>query len=108
MAVCPLCQSEFDLTQSGQLCPKCRDEILAKDAYSPKDLRFVGFLAGGLTAAIASMPGALVGDLIGRNFGLAARGSTIGVIVFSLIGFAVGFFVGRSIIVKNEAAKRVV
>jgi F0F1-type ATP synthase assembly protein I len=59
-----------------------------------------------LTAAIASLPGALVGDVIGRNFGSATRGSIIGVIVFSLIGWGVGFFVGRSIVVKNEAAKR--
>ena len=36
MAVCPLCQSEFDMAQSGQLGPKCRDEILAKDAASAK------------------------------------------------------------------------
>lgn len=108
MADCPLCHSEFDRALSGQLCPRCRDEILAKDVYSQKDLRFVGLLAGVLTAAIASMPGALIGDLIGRNFGLATRGSTIGVIVFSLFGLAAGYFVGRSIIVKNEAAKRVV
>ena len=108
MAFCPVCQSEFDVMLSGQLCPKCRDEILAKDTYGKKDLRFVGFLAGGLTAAVASMPGALVGDLIGQRFDNGTRGSTLGVIVFSLIGFVVGFFVGRMIVVKIEAAKRVV
>jgi hypothetical protein len=106
MAVCPICQKEFDATRSGQLCSKCRDEVLAKDVYTQQDLRFVGLLAGVLTAAIASMPGALIGDVIGRSFGNGGRGTTTGVIVFSLMGLAIGFFAGRSVVKKMEAAKR--
>ncbi len=106
MAVCPICQSEFDTALSGQLCPKCRDEVLAKDVYTQKDLRFVGLLAGVLTAAVASMPGALIGDIIGRSFGNGMRGTTIGVIVFSLMGLVVGFMAGQTIVTKMEAARR--
>ena len=81
MSACPLCQTEFDPLQSGQLCPQCRDEVLAKDAYTPQDFRFVGFLAGVLIAAVSSMPGAFLGDLIGRSVGNPLRGCTIGVVV---------------------------
>ena len=106
MSACPLCQTEFDPLQSGQLCPQCRDEVLAKDAYTPQDFRFVGFLAGVLLAAVSSMPGAFVGDLIGRSVGTPLRGCTIGVVVFSLLGFVAGCFLGPAMVRRIESAKR--
>ena len=106
MSACPLCQTEFDPLQSGQLCPQCRDDVLAKDAYTPQDFRFVGFLAGVLLAAVSSMPGAFVGDLIGRSVGNPLRCCTIGVVVFSLLGFVAGCFLGPAMVRRIEAAKR--
>ena len=106
MSACPICQMEVDSKLPGQLCPRCRADVLAKDVYSKSDLRFVGILAGVLTAAIASMPGAFVGHVVGRAFDNASRGCTIGVLVFALAGLVAGFRIGPAIILRMEASKR--
>jgi hypothetical protein len=105
MPLCPICQTEFRPRQDGQLCPSCRASVLASDTYSVSDLRFVGVLAGILTAAIASMPGAMVGYFIGRSLENASRGCLIGVITFALAGFVAGLFIGPLAVRKMEAAK---
>ena len=106
MSECPNCHAEFEAAASGQLCPKCVAEVLAKDVYTSGDLRFVGFLAGALTAAVSSMPGAMVGYVIGRAFNEGTRGCTIGVIVFSLLGLVAGFLIGPRVVRQMETAKR--
>lgn len=106
MAQCPICHATFESPLTGQLCPKCAAEVIAKDVYSGSDLRFVGFLAGVLTAALASMPGAMVGYTIGRAVGEASRGCTIGVVLFSLCGLVAGFWIGPWIVMRMESAKR--
>lgn len=105
MSVCPVCHQEFDAAASGELCARCRAAVLAQDHYSPSDLRFVGFLAGVLSAAVLSMPGAFVGYVIGRAVGNATRGCTIGVIVFALAGLVAGFWIGPAIVRRMEAAR---
>ena len=106
MTRCPLCQTEVDSALEGRLCMKCSARVLAQDRYTPSDLRFVGVLAGVLTAAVLSMPGALIGHLIGRSLDQASRGCLIGVIVFSLMGLAAGFFIGPALVRRAEAFKQ--
>jgi hypothetical protein len=106
MAICPKCQSESSSTLPGQLCERCRAEVLASDVYTPGDLRFVGVLCGVLTAALASMPGAFIGYVIGMAFDNATRGCTIGVVVFALLGLVAGFRIGPAIVLRMERTKR--
>src|SRR5262245_31241639 len=91
MSVCPVCHNQFDEHESGQLCPKCRAVVLAKDMYTKGDLRFVGILAGVLAAAVLSMPGAFVGYVIGLPFDQASRGCTLGILVFAIAGLIAGY-----------------
>jgi len=105
MSRCPLCQNEYDATRFGQLCPKCSADVLAKDTYSAQDTRFVAGLAGVLVAAVLSMPGAFVGHLVGEWFNMGTRGTTVGVLIFSLIGLVVGYCLGTSVIRRSQAAR---
>jgi len=84
----------------------CQNDVLSKDVYTKSDLRFVGILAGVLTAALASMPGAFIGYLIGRVNDNASRGCTVGVVVFALAGLVAGFRIGPLMVLRMEAAKR--
>ena len=106
MSMCPNCRNELSAAGSGQLCLKCRAEFLSNDTYTPSDLRFVGILAGVLTAAVLSMPGAFVGHLIGGVFDDASRGCIIGVAVFALAGLVAGFRIGQAVVMRMDAAKR--
>ena len=107
MSQCSVCQAMIEGNTSGQLCARCKAKVLSQDVYTKSDLQFVGFLAGVLTAAILSMPGAFVGNVIGRAFDNGTRGCTIGVVVFALAGLVAGFRIGPAMVLRMEAAKRV-
>lgn len=106
MAVCPICQAEFESVLPGRLCDRCAAEVIARDAYRPADLRFVGILSGWLTAAILSMPGAFAGYYLGRIVDRASTGCLVGVIVMSLVGLGVGYVIGPKICKRIEARRR--
>ena len=110
MSICQICHTQLDTFPDEdvdqQLCARCQADVLSKDVYSKSDLRFVGVLAGILSAAVASMPGAFIGDVIGRIFNNATRGCTIGVLVFALCGLVAGFRIGPQVVLRIEAAKR--
>lgn len=106
MAVCPICQTEFESVLPGRLCDACAAQVIANDVYQPGDLRFVGILAGVLGAAILSVPGAFVGYYLGQVFDQAKSGCLVGVIAMSLVGLAVGFVIGRKVCLQAEAARR--
>lgn len=105
MAVCPICQTEFESLLAGRLCERCAAEVIARDVYSPSDLRFVGILAGVLGAAIFSVPGAFVGFYLGKVFDRATTGCLAGVIAFSLAGIVVGYRMGLAACLRAEAAR---
>jgi hypothetical protein len=105
MSRCPICQNEYDTSRFGQLCPKCSAAVLAKDTYSAQDTRFVSILAGVLIAAVLSMPGAFVGHFVGEWFNAGTRGTTIGVLIFSVIGLILGYRLGTSMIRRSQAAR---
>lgn len=106
MAICPICQTEFESVLPGRLCDRCASEVIARETYSPGDLRFVSILAGVLGAAILSMPGAFAGYYLGLLFEQASAGCLAGVIVMSLAGLGAGSLVGRSMCLRMEAQRR--
>lgn len=106
MAVCPICQAEFESPLPGRLCDRCAAEVVARDLYQPADLRFVGILAGVLGAAILSVPGAAAGYYIGQVSERAFLGSVIGVVIMSLVGLAAGFVIGPRFCLWTEARRK--
>lgn len=106
MAVCPNCQSRFESPLPGRLCDQCAADVIARDRYSPADVRFVSILAGVLGAALLSMPGAFAGFYMGGMVDRASAGSVVGTIVFSLMGIAVGMVVGRTVCRRMEEARQ--
>ncbi len=106
MAVCPVCQTEFESRLAGRLCDKCAASVIAQDVYSSGDLRFVGILAGVLGAAILSMPGAFAGFYVGKVFDRATTGCLVGVILMSFVGLFVGYRVGTAICLRAELARQ--
>lgn len=106
MAVCPVCQIEFESRLPGRLCDKCAVKIIAQDVYSPGDLRFVGILAAVLGAAVFSMPGVFVGFYIGKVFDRATTGCLAGLILMSIVGLFVGYRVGLAACLRAEVARQ--
>jgi hypothetical protein len=106
MAVCPICQAEFESVLPGRLCDRCAAQVIARDVYTPANLRFVSILAGVLGAAILSMPGAFAGYYLGLAFDRASAGCMAGMVVMALIGIVVGSIVGRTLCLRMEAARR--
>ncbi|MFO1042206.1 MAG: hypothetical protein U0941_10490 [Planctomycetaceae bacterium] len=106
MSVCPVCRTEFESLLPGRLCDTCAQKVIAQDAYSSSDLRFVGILAGILGAAIFSMPGAFVGFYVGKVFDRASTGCLAGVILMSIVGLCVGYRIGQVVCLRAEVARQ--
>lgn len=106
VATCPICGAEFESPLPNRLCDRCAAEVIARDTYQPADLRFVGILAGVLTAVVFSIPGIFLGHYIGGLFGQAWNGCLIGMIGMSLAGLATGYRIGPRICLQMETARR--
>ena len=106
MAVCPVCQTEFESRLPGRLCDKCAVKVIAQDVYSPSDLRFVGILGGVLGAAVFSMPGVFIGFYVGRIFDRATTGCLAGLILMSIVGLFVGYRIGLAACLRAEVARQ--
>lgn len=106
MAICPICGAEFESPLPNRLCDRCAAQVVAREAYQPADLRFVGILAGVLGAAVFSMPGVFLGHYIGGLFHQAWYGGLAGMIGMSLAGLVVGFVIGRRMCLRMETARR--